>query len=220
MHPSPKKHTPSAFTLIELLVVIAIIAILAALVFPAYRSVQAKAGQTKCLSQLKQWGLAISAYAGENEGQVAWNGVFSASNASPGPYQKYFTGSGMQFTMRWCPAVPWDHTGNSPVSYTFIRPNNAGTPVPGAYRLSLASHPSQLMMMVDSGGTKQTLGANGESFDTAVLPICINTDPSKIRHSGGVNALFGDFHAESLQWASFDPNTTQGALNRTTWTSL
>jgi prepilin-type N-terminal cleavage/methylation domain-containing protein/prepilin-type processing-associated H-X9-DG protein len=77
-----------AFTLIELLVVIAVIAILAALLLPVLARAKQKAQSVQCLSNLRQWGLALQIYCSEASDILPYDGTagYPANGSQNGQY--------------------------------------------------------------------------------------------------------------------------------------
>ncbi|MBX3733294.1 MAG: type II secretion system protein [Verrucomicrobiae bacterium] len=63
--------TAAGFTLVELLVVIAVLGVLASLLLPVLGRAKALARETECAGRLRQWTVAQTLYADDNDGRIA-----------------------------------------------------------------------------------------------------------------------------------------------------
>jgi prepilin-type N-terminal cleavage/methylation domain-containing protein/prepilin-type processing-associated H-X9-DG protein len=69
-----RAHRHSGFTLLELLVSVSIIALLAAILLPAIMQARAATRRTVCVSNLRQWTLAVRMYTDNHHGRLPYRG--------------------------------------------------------------------------------------------------------------------------------------------------
>lgn len=195
-----------AFTLMELLVVIAILAILAAVLFPVFSQAREKARGAKCLSNMRQIGMAANMYLDDWEGRLYFHHagleeITWASRLAP-----YTRNSGIYI----CPSDP---------ETALINPNSGEVHRPSYLINAYFTHnfppgsnehvefpvnqytrddprivsPSETILFCESG--IKSRGHNQDDYDAwnglrAVEPLFNVT-----RHNGGSHYCFLDGHA-------------------------
>lgn len=103
---SCQKPKRAGFTLIELLVVMAIVAILAALLLPALAKAKDRATRINCLSNLRQFGLAIQIYAADSKDKLPQMTLGNWVWDMPVPVVDIMLQNGAKRNIMYCPANP------------------------------------------------------------------------------------------------------------------
>jgi prepilin-type N-terminal cleavage/methylation domain-containing protein/prepilin-type processing-associated H-X9-DG protein len=221
--------TERGFTLIELLVVIAIIGILAAMLLPALNRAREKANAISCMGNMRQWGFALGMYCDDWEDYMpseggqsipidqdynnyAWFNVLSQYIGTP-PLKTLYTSTSPRIPLPGvksifvCPSLRSGCQGSFGTSvgkpFFAYAMNRVLTGEKAScpdlkYKRSIAQYPSQTIFLTESEGDINT-GLNWDypftdgKFLTSVPP----------RHSGGMNFVFLDQHAEWVPLADY-----------------
>jgi prepilin-type N-terminal cleavage/methylation domain-containing protein/prepilin-type processing-associated H-X9-DG protein len=107
-----------AFTLIELLVVIAIIGILASLLLPVLAKAKASAQKAVCLSNLKQWGVALNLYLNDADGVLPDTKIANGTPPNPINYSEDMP--------KWSDLVDFAHFGQGYSAWFNVLPRYIG----------------------------------------------------------------------------------------------
>ncbi|MDQ3814990.1 MAG: type II secretion system GspH family protein [Armatimonadota bacterium] len=202
------------FTLLEILVVVAIIAVLASMLFPALVKAREGARRVSCLSNMRQFGMAIQMYTMDHSERMPGPGANGRDwTAQLMPY----TGSTQIFS---CLSDPSDGVltvtagDTAKLSYgwnsLYISSNRFGFKNPNGAPLALRSidQPSETIVIFDYLVTNAPTEAhltNISHLDTGDA----TTTRVDGRHLEGFNTLYADAH---VKWRKF------GATKVSDWT--
>jgi len=181
----------AAFTLIELLTVIAIILVLSGLLFPAVQGAMESAHSATCLSNLRQVGLAMQLYAGDNGGStpLVWQSSTCRWMDSIKPYIP------KNSPVFWCPSdskkIPCEYDPSIVLSYGVNSFNFGANCFWYGVRLVNVPRPSGTILIADCTPGNYWCGG-GSNFTSPVVGV-------DYRHQGNsFCAVYCDGHAAQL----------------------
>jgi len=208
----------AAFTLVEIMVMIVIMGIVAALVFPAVASSKQAANNAKCVSNLRQIGIALAAYAGDHDGVLFpgaclddtgtynWFQCLDMEYMGGSPTNQY---SDTRPAWQLCPSkkFPDDPTYNKNNKWYLIGYGWNWYDAELGYlpswpgynpRLSQITRPTHTIVVGDSMDLESAPAFFQNMFIYPPRGDYVNSKYRAARHGGKGNYLMADWHVEAL----------------------
>jgi prepilin-type N-terminal cleavage/methylation domain-containing protein len=206
-----------AFTLIELLIVIATVAILAALVIPAFNRVLESAKATKDMSNLRQIGAATQMYMNDN------NGVFPGSTAATWMTQLE---QSQKYLSAWrVLESPFDRRSTSELgnAQTAVSYGLNANVLPGNVAISAdkITKPVTFIVFAPAQDSSSAVKFQGTALNPAAPGVTLAGNNNVVTSNPGgvplggthtnrtkINALCADWHVETMLWSGTGPAFT------------
>ncbi|MDD2710488.1 MAG: substrate-binding domain-containing protein [Verrucomicrobiae bacterium] len=198
----PKTRVSPAFTLVELLVVLAILMVLMGLLSPVLRTARENARQIICMTNLRQFGMATTQYAGDNADCIPdiWSYPDCLTNYL-GPRMSGSWNSGVWKNNRssvWvCPTADRNHG----YSFTYSINASAAGWQHGGLKLSEFSNPSQTFLYNEAAWD-----AAGWYGKTSQIEVWVPSSEQFTLHNGGASYCFIDGHVQFLMSSQLATN--------------
>lgn len=234
----------AGFTLVELLVVIAVIGLLAAILFPVFARARAKAQQTTCLSNVKQFAAAFELYLSDWDDAYPSVGNYWANNSRGSDWVRVIQ-----------PGVPGAVAAEQGSLYSYVKNNNVFICPSGGLTgqkyvdpggrewtrpsypmnsnladnttwlgigLSQVGYPTKTFLLVEENDSRIGMMTgdwnDGTFYAPPAAPVSYDKPPGEPggndRHFGGGMALFADGHAKWLGYDALVPWRSLAAAGR------
>jgi prepilin-type processing-associated H-X9-DG protein/prepilin-type N-terminal cleavage/methylation domain-containing protein len=206
------------FTLVELLVVITVLSVLAALLLPVLSKARESARQLQCNSNLRQCGIATGSYASDYRGHAPayYVTAYYPNPANPSTLRD-MRWSSLLYVFNYLPQIK--DIANCPVDFDSSRKfySDYDTNVFGQatftygmrtalglwVRVDKLADPCRKIIYADSGYYFTFSGYNKwthtSQIQTETIPASDTNRCFKLRHNNKANAIFADWHVQSLK---------------------